>query len=242
MRELEFTDVDWLNTQGGLLHTNFKNEARLYFGPDVFGKKGERISGDARATFDRFMLTACRRLALNSEEDTRYREASNFRRMAFALEASGHRRQLKGWANELGNYFRKPPKGYRSTIRSDFGGYTRRLVSHLTRLRYDFVHTLYNVLSGYGERGFQAFMWLLIMWSLFAFLYVWKGDFVDSDGVEKEMRPAQAMSYSLQVLTLQKPDLKPNDTTTTVLYAMETIWAPIQLALFALAIRRKFMR
>jgi uncharacterized protein YjbI with pentapeptide repeats len=240
LREIEFTDVEWLNTQGGSLKSNFEAEARLYFGPEVFGTK-DRISGAARHMFNRFLLTACRRLALNSEEDTRYRDASNFRRMAFELERFGHKVQFVGWVKGLAGFFQRdsdhPPLG------TDPVGYVGRLGGHLGAIRYDFVHLLYNILSGYGERGAQAFIWLVIIWIGCAAFYGNYGAFVDGDGVEKAgMLTSQALTYSLQVLTLQKPDLKPNNTATIAFYAVETIWAPIQLALFALAIRRKFMR
>jgi hypothetical protein len=51
----------------------------------------------------------------------------------------------------------------------------------------------------------------------------------------------RACNYSLQIITLQKPD-RPSGLLTPALVTLETILGPVQAALLALAIRRKFMR
>jgi hypothetical protein len=51
-----------------------------------------------------------------------------------------------------------------------------------------------------------------------------------------------ALLYSLNVATLQKPDPLPNNRRAKLLVWPETVLGPVQAALLALAIRRRFMR
>jgi hypothetical protein len=50
------------------------------------------------------------------------------------------------------------------------------------------------------------------------------------------------IGYSLNVITLQRPDPKPVNTLTMILIGLEVLLAPIQAALLILVVRRKFMR
>jgi len=52
---------------------------------------------------------------------------------------------------------------------------------------------------------------------------------------------SRALTYSANVMTLQKPDPRPVTTAAQVVVLLETILGPVQAALLALAIRRKFM-
>lgn len=52
----------------------------------------------------------------------------------------------------------------------------------------------------------------------------------------------RALMYSLGVMTLQKPEPRPATTAAQAIVLAETILGPVQAALLALAIRRKFMR
>jgi hypothetical protein len=49
-------------------------------------------------------------------------------------------------------------------------------------------------------------------------------------------------TYSLGVISLQKPEPKPVTNLAQIFVILETILGPLQVALLALAIRRKFMR
>lgn len=51
-----------------------------------------------------------------------------------------------------------------------------------------------------------------------------------------------ALTYSAGVMTLQKPEPRPATRLARGLVLLETILGPLQAALLALAIRRKFMR
>ena len=56
------------------------------------------------------------------------------------------------------------------------------------------------------------------------------------------LRWPRALTYSLGVMTLQKPEPRPATDAAQALVMLETILGPVQAALLALAIRRKFMR
>jgi hypothetical protein len=50
------------------------------------------------------------------------------------------------------------------------------------------------------------------------------------------------LTYSLAVMSLQRPEPKPMTAAAHALVTIESILGPVQAALLALAIRRKFMR
>ena len=62
------------------------------------------------------------------------------------------------------------------------------------------------------------------------------------DEVGESLRWPRALTYSLGVMTLQKPEPRPATNAAQSLVMLETILGPVQAALLALAIRRKFMR
>lgn len=147
---------------------------------------------------------ACRRLAINAEENHRYEEASRFRYKAMdALR----RERWRGFAFWKLSWW-------------------------------------YWLASGYGERVLRAFLVLIGLCAVFATVYLITGHLNISDPKgSKEYAKAilGAFNYSLQVMTLQRAD-KPLGILTPILVSLETILGPLQAALLALAIRRKFMR
>ncbi|OLE55845.1 MAG: hypothetical protein AUG51_01055 [Acidobacteria bacterium 13_1_20CM_3_53_8] len=165
----------------------------------------------------RLLAIAYRQLAVNAEENHRYEEASKFRYMA--MDA----RRLESW------------RGFAPWRLSWW----------------------YWLASGYGERVFQAFVVLLGIWIIAALFYTqvgfarWEPKLASEsdvatakrDEVGKPLRPlSRALTYSLGVMTLQKPEPRPATTAAQTLVMMETILGAVQAALLALAIRRKFMR
>ena len=62
------------------------------------------------------------------------------------------------------------------------------------------------------------------------------------DRIGQPLDLPRALTYSLEVMSLQKPDPKPLTGGAHALVLLETILGPVQAALLALAIRRKFMR
>lgn len=164
----------------------------------------------------RLLSIACRNLAVNAEENHRYREASRFRHMAMDVR---RRKGLYGLAPWELNWW-------------------------------------YWLASGYGERAAQAFLVLLGILLLSAVLYTQVG-FVrweprvasesdaavaKRDGIGSPLPMSRALAYSAAVMTFQKPEPRPATTAAQLVVLVETILGPIQAALLALAIRRKFMR
>jgi hypothetical protein len=122
--------------------------------------------------------------------------------------------------------------------------------------KFQFLHWLYWIASGYGERVKRAFWMLVVLWLLFAFSYTKVGfeHKANKPGNDQQSIAAQEdvagkplpfkkiFTYSLGVMSLQKPDPKPVTIAAQTLVIFETILCPIQAALLALAIRRRFMR
>ena len=157
-----------------------------------------------------------RDLAINCEERHRYKEASRFR--YFAMETN-RRERWRGLA--------------------------------LWRLSW-----WYWLASGYGEQVWQAFAILLGILLLSALLYTrvgfvrWEPKLASEadavvakrDEVGAPLKFSRALTYSAGVMTFQKPEPRPATTVAQTVVLLETILGPVQAALLALAIRRKFMR
>jgi hypothetical protein len=170
---------------------------------------------------NRLLAIACRQLAENAETNNRYEEASRFRYWAMDL---ARRIKWKGWSF----------------------------------WRTDWLHMLYWAVSGYGERIWLAFLWVLAVWIVFASLYTQVGFTkpesksetptsnpvlpTEPDTIGQPLSIKRVWTYSLAVMSLQKPEPKPLTGTAQALVLLQTILGPVQAALLALAIRRKFMR
>jgi hypothetical protein len=157
-----------------------------------------------------------RDLAINCEERHRYREASRYRYWAMDTYRRERWRGLAFW-----------------------------------RLSW-----WYWLASGYGEQMLQAFAILLGILLLSALLYNHVGfarwepklaseaDIVTAkrDDIGAPLKFSRAMTYSAGVMTLQKPEPRPATTAAQSVVLLETVLGPVQAALLALAIRRRFMR
>lgn len=167
----------------------------------------------------RLLALAYRQLAVNAEENHRSEQASRFRYWAMELRRHDKWRGLTFWKT-------------------------------------DWLHMAYWAVSGYGERILRAFGWLLGGLIVFALLYTQVGfkqqppnpsnengeTTATEDKTGKPLESSHAFFYSLGVMSLQKPEPRPVTTWAQALVAVETILGPVQAALLALAIRRKFMR
>jgi hypothetical protein len=164
----------------------------------------------------RTLSIAQRGLAVNAEENHRYEEASRFRYVAMDTM------RLEAWLGLA------PWK----------------------------LSWWYWLASGYGERPFQALMVLVCILLLSGLLYTrvgfarWEPRMAaeadvataKKDDVGAPLRFNRALTYSAGVMTLQKPEPRPATTAAQTVVLLETILGPVQAALLALAIRRKFMR
>jgi len=162
------------------------------------------------------LAITCRQLGVNAEENNRYEEASKFRYMA--MEAT----RLETW------------KGFAPWKLSWW----------------------YWLASGYGERSFQALIVLVGMLFMFGLLYHLVGfarweprvsSEADAFVAKRDEAGAplpfnRTFTYSAAVMTLQRPEPRPATTAAQAVVVLETILGPVQAALLALAIRRKFMR
>lgn len=187
---------------------------------DAVHKEISALDDRKIANTPRLLAITFRQLAVNAEENNRYEEAANFRYMAMDV------RRIE-----------------RTPIANGFS-----------------LSWWYWALSGYGERVIRAFGALLVIWMLFAGFYLsgngtwWqtkqanKVTVEDNVGVEQPSAVTQpltipdALIYSVSVMALQKPEPLPANKRAKGLVLLETILGPLQAALLALAIRRKFMR
>lgn len=106
------------------------------------------------------------------------------------------------------------------------------------------LHWVYYLASGYGEQVGRATLVLALIWLFFAMMFVITGHIKIAEPArlkEYAKTLVAALTYSLQVMTLQRPD-KPQGVLTPFLASVEAIVGPVQAALLALAIRRRFMR
>jgi hypothetical protein len=162
---------------------------------------------------------AYRRLATNAEDNNRYGEAADFR------YASMDARRLERW------------RGWN-------------------------IFTLdwwYWLVSGYGERTPRAAICLLVLLLGFSFLYT-KVGFETKAAPEvtpivQEMMPTPAqpkdlplpsfrdgLTYAMSAALFQRPEPKAYTFWAKTCVSLEMIFVPLQAALLALAIRRRFMR
>ncbi len=162
------------------------------------------------------LARACRHLAVTAEENHRYEEAAQFRYWAMDVRRRERWRGLAFW-----------------------------------RLSW-----WYWLASGYGERILRALIVLVGILVVFAALYTRVGfaprvsryagendEAVARRGaVGEPLEFFDALTYSAGVMTLQKPEPRPVTRAARNLVLLETLLGPLQAALLALAIRRKFMR
>jgi hypothetical protein len=110
--------------------------------------------------------------------------------------------------------------------------------------------------SGYSERVARSLAVLAGIWILFALLYTQVGfvrwepkidNLVQARAASsaawiQPLRLTEALGYSAAVMTLQKPEPRPSSLTAKNLVLLESLLGPVQAALLALAVRRRFMR
>ncbi|MDQ3087281.1 MAG: hypothetical protein M3Q78_01640, partial [Acidobacteriota bacterium] len=224
-RKFVFTDIAWEN------HRARKSELEEELN-DLIAREYEEPHNFQLLTF------TFRNLAANSEEFNRFEEASNFRKSASECERLERLSRQKMWRQDFKQHWGKQIICW--SFFSELGKTVSGSWKLLKKTPIDFVHFLYRWLSGYGEKWFRAFCWLIFIWIFFAPLY-WIFQGFGSDG-EANLGFWRSFGYSLQVMTLQRPEPRPYSWITSIIYGLETIFAPLQAALLALAIRRKFMR
>jgi hypothetical protein len=185
----------------------------------TFDEETARLTKKHVSSPHRLVAISFRQLAENAEANNHYEQASRFRYWAMDLARLDKWRGVAFWKT-------------------------------------DWLHVLYWAVSGYGERIWLAFLWLIAVYIVFALLYTHVGftqpeskfetpnaaPVTEPDTIGQPLSLKRGWLYSLGVMSLQKPEPKPLTGTAQTLVLLETILGPVQAALLALAIRRKFMR
>lgn len=195
-----------------------KRNVRDFINSEIDGMKSRRITNNPL----RLLCISARQLAENAESNNNLEVASNFREMAFEIEVIDRKDKQGRWWQER-------------FLCSEFLGICW---SKLITAPYDLLHFLYRLLSFYGESWFRAAWILVAAWFLFGLFYWSFGNF----GEDKVLSFAESLGYSSSTMLLQKPDIQTHSNLTFTLRVLEMIFSPLQAALLALAIRRKFMR
>lgn len=168
------------------------------------------------------------RAELGSLETSGFEKPHNFRLLTISLRNLAENAESNNRYEEA-SHFRK-------------SAFECELLEHKEKGTKDVIHRLYRELSFYGESWLRAFVWLFVIWIGFAFIYCYFGQFENSFDKSAKIDFGYSFAYSLLVMTLQKPEPRPAHWLLWGLYIFQTIFAPVQAALLALAIRRKFIR
>lgn len=185
----------------------------------------EVLSKRANFNTKRLLEISLRQLADNAEINGRFSEASGFRKMAFETERLIRKAgSEKWWREEL--------------ICFDL---IKNVPQKLKSVPYDLGSALYRLSSFYGESSIRAFFVLLVIITAFAIFYSLPVSLF-ADTTPRRLTIFEALFYSLRVMVLQRPEPFPMNSLAKGLVALESVLAPLQLALLALALRRKFMR
>ncbi len=207
---------------------------------------------------------AYRQLAVNAEENHRYNEASSFRRLSMSVKNwdQWYRNGVQvidwDWWRTIKENWKQP-----STIWQKVKHDIKLFPEEILEWKWRAVLSLdwwYWLASRYGESVGKASLVLLMLFFIFAYGYTRVGfhhpkgpktganegttvtitTMADSCGSPLKLR--EAYLYSFEVGLLQKPEPKPLTTIARLLVLLQTLLTPVQAALLALAVRRRFMR
>lgn len=243
-RKLVFTNCHWKDQYNKNVNTESELECLVQtvanYDKITAGSPQQRID-PSTSNPNKLLTQTCWQLADNYEKSKGFSDASVFRRIAFESERLDRKARIKKWYKRLADILKGDVECEAAT--AGILGRTRQIFELFESKNrpYDLVHSLYHHLSGYGEKWFRAFCWLLLIWIFFAVLYWLTGSFIFLEN-QPPMDFGHAIGYSLQVMALRTPEPRPYGASTIILYGVETILSPVVAALLALAIRRKFMR
>ncbi len=222
-RKLIFTDARWEN------HIGTKQDVKS----EIENLIERKIDNPHK-----LLVIAARHLAANAENDRNYEDASHFRKMAFEIERFERKENRKRWWNDFLNIGE-----VRVSLAEFFFTFpeaSKKVWILLKSFPIGILQFFYRWLSGFGEKWFQAFCWLFGIWIVFGFYYYFFGTFGPST-LGRSTNLINSLGYSLQVMTLQRPEPKPIGAT-RFFYGLEITFTAVQTALLILAIRRKFIR
>lgn len=236
-----FINMDW----GNISHTKeyTRNELRAIQNSESIDQRTNLLN-----PYPLFART-CRQLAYNAEENSRFEEASNFRKIAFETERLERKENRKAWSNKFTEVFSS------DIYFSDFFSGSKTPIKKFWNIIKDFpsdiLHSIYGFSSSYGESWRRAFLVLVGIWFVFSLIYT-QVDFsvcpADKSNVpqnkvcERSLCLDEAMKHSFGTMFLQKSESRKPLERAEIFVLIETVLAPLQAAILALAIRRKFMR
>lgn len=234
-RKFIFTRVNWENSDGN----------------QVTVKKELDNVKDIKDARQLFIIT-CRQLAQNAEENNNLEKASDFRQMAFETEWLEKKKKFWNWINRLPDESEKLKRRVGGSESKEDEAVAPTNSFAITQ-RFDFVHLLYRITSYYGESWRWALGILIVIWFVFAFIYTQFSFSVcpqdktnnlqeTSSVCERSLYVGEAMKYSFGAMFLQKSETRKPLENAETFVLIENVLAPLQAALLALAIRRKFMR
>lgn len=154
--------------------------------------------------------------------------------MAFECERLERKDQISKWWNGL----------------TECSKIISKCIEQVKLFPYDLIHCLYRWTSGYGEnRLWAAGVLFFLIIIFFPVLYTQTNFYVcpvEKNGSNCKTRTLtinESIRQSLATASLQNVETrKPNSPASETFTILEKILAPLQAALLALAIRRKFMR
>jgi uncharacterized protein YjbI with pentapeptide repeats len=259
VRKVDFTDVDWYGMPGGPEGTLAEEIHALKI--HRLGPVSSPFTGvDREIESPHTLLTqTCRRLSANAEQNGEYQlanelyywsmDALRIARWGVLYEAllkEEVRRNVKeGERRDILFKDLRSPKNLQgmALLRKDTWQRIRG------RTRFGRVNSFYWALSGYGVRATRALWALVAIWLVFAALYFLLVEsspfwvFSASDFRQGVDYARQAAVYSLSALARLNPRPQSEELNWfQTLVTIEGILGPLQIALLALAVRRKVMR
>jgi hypothetical protein len=258
LRKFNFTNIDWSDEDGRFI--TIEGELRVI---EKLTKHHSR----------RLLAIVFRQLADNAEANSRFEDASLFRRLSMETEWVEKKKRLRNLINNLDVAAGKLKTrfGQQMIGKSANEGLGREeaadIFGGIRKSDGFFIHLIYRTTSYYGESwAWALIMLLLIVLVVFPLIYTRTQFQVcpkekplamslavcesKDEQVKKNcecttggLGSGEAVVHSLTTATLQnvdyrKPTTKKGETT----IILEKIFAPLQAALLALALRRKFMR
>lgn len=245
-RKFVFTDVSWGNVAGNSFNINVEAELK---------NLEERGIKNSKQLFK----IACRQLAENAESNNRFEEASNFRRLAMETEWLEKKEKISNWTNNLFFENEKLKRRFGVSIKEEDKPNPPTNSFGILRRSGDFIiHGLYRLTSYYGESWSWA-SGILLLGVFAAFPLIYTQTNFQTCPKEKPLAISinegsckaggltfwngEATAHSLTTATLQNVEYrKPISFWSETWVILEKIFVPLQAALLALAIRRKFMR
>jgi hypothetical protein len=106
--------------------------------------------------------------------------------------------------------------------------------------QFNILYNIYRYSSRFGESSSRAFLILLFIILISTVLYL--SPFCKFGKEQRKLDLVEAIPYSIRVMLLQRPEPQPENDFAKWIVTFESIVGPLQAALLALAIRRKFMR